>query len=301
MNVFSFVPTEDGGFFISSFSSTSWENIPPALNLAAKNAHSAGERFSSVSVGLDGNYFMATRKGNVQYGYTDFPHILKIIEDDNIANPTGALSINHFRWVTFAPDQEGFFACYVLSDGTERYGWDKIPESLEKVVENRSSISCVSMGQNGSWVVLSPGEEPMWERVPQKLEEILMQPEPVKSVYLSLDDERQWFMEYEDGRTLMLTPNAWNKKIKPHLDDPDTTALELEYAYALQANAFSQQALNTQRVASAAAYAKGTRMAAIATLRGQDDALDIINGYTTRTEYRTTYRTGYGNDYSSYF
>ncbi|KAG9020866.1 hypothetical protein FRB95_003329 [Tulasnella sp. JGI-2019a] len=281
--------TPKRGYFISSFSSRSRLAIPSQLELTLTNVTNAGEEICYVSVGLDRSYFLSTRKGDGHYAYTNFPRLLKIIETCNMVDPSASVTIDQVRWLSFATDKEGYFACYVQDDGSERYGWEGLSESLEKALESYESISHLSMGHDGSWVILSKDKKPMWEGVPKDLEERLKQSDPIKKVILALDDKEEYFMEYEDGRTWMIIPHEWHPTVKPHLDDIDTDAI----TRALLADPVHQRALAAQRVACAAAVASAAQMSAMTTLRGMDDAADIATGTYRETEWRNTYRTDY--------
>ncbi|KAG8983749.1 hypothetical protein FRB93_007064 [Tulasnella sp. JGI-2019a] len=275
MVVFSFVPTQKRGFFISSSSSSSWQGIPPPLQTTVKNISDDGQEIRSLSVGLDGSCFVAARDGDVRYGYTNYAPISKAIDAYNTRNPSASLSIDSVSWISFTPDKEGFFAYFVLDDGREKYLAENIPGSLAQALETFDSVSCVSMGRNGSWVILSD-DKSMWQGVPKALAERLAQSDPIKSVVLALDDENEFFLEYEDGRFLMILPKAWHETINSHIEG-------------------DEEASNAEEVALAAAKLRATKMELKAILQGQQAISDIVNGYS-RTECRTRYRTRYEED-----
>ncbi|KAG8989874.1 hypothetical protein FRB94_013942, partial [Tulasnella sp. JGI-2019a] len=274
MVVFSFVPTQPRGFFVSSSSSSSWEGIPPPLETTLKSINDDSQGICSLSVGLDSSCFVATRDGNTRYGYTNFDPVLKSIDAFNARDPSASLSIDNFRWISFAPDQEGFFSYFILDDGQAKCLSQGLPDSLNMALDGFDSINCVSMGRNGSWVVLSDDRPPMWEGIPKDLEDQLMQSVPIKSVALALDAEDEYFLEYENGQAYMILPNLWHETINSHLQDVDANAL---------ADIYGQQALNIQKVALATAELKATQMCARATLQGLDAMSDALGGYTTRT------------------
>ncbi|KAG8983950.1 hypothetical protein FRB94_005196 [Tulasnella sp. JGI-2019a] len=117
----------------------------------------------------------------------------------------------------------------------------------------------------------------MWQGVPKALAERLAQSDPIKSVVLALDDEHEFFLEYDDGRFLMILPKAWHETINSHIED-------------------DQEASNVEEVALAAAQLRAARQTAKETMVRMDAVFEAINAFPGGKQYRTEYRTRYENE-----
>jgi len=80
------------------------------------------------------------------------------------------------QFFTFVPDPTGYVTVLQKTDGSlTRCSWQNVPQKLDKILEREApnGIRHVTVGVNGSYVVISNSGVVWWSGVPVKLQKLL--------------------------------------------------------------------------------------------------------------------------------
>jgi hypothetical protein len=163
-----------------------------------------GEEIKGVSVGRNGDWFLRT---NTRYGtfprpipHSHHPHLSlpNTRNDGATACKTersradwnsnverfaqlvqkAGLSLTDFlvQFFTFVPDPTGYVAVLHKTDGSiTRCSWHNVPQKLDKLLEREGpkGVRHVTVGVNGSYVVIMNSGVVWWSGVPVQLKQLL--------------------------------------------------------------------------------------------------------------------------------
>ncbi|KAI0289442.1 hypothetical protein BC826DRAFT_970957 [Russula brevipes] len=229
MVLFSLVNCGDfGGFYIGSRRQVVGWLGPHDLDREIENARRNGEKVEQLSTGLNGDWFLRTDKRLACK--MDPKGSASNVEQFSRQLREAGFSLEHhtIQFFTFVPDPTGYVAVVRNKDGSmSRCAWKNIPHGLSQLLESNSSngIRLVTVGKNGSYVVILNTGAMWWSGIPGPLSRLLedagRKKRVVTTVSLSLVADTWYFIEFADGGTRFVLPPDWHDSINRHTDDAE--------------------------------------------------------------------------------
>lgn len=227
MVVFTFVNSQkNGGYYIaSSKDSMGWQGIPQDLASVVEDARRKGEEVEEVSIGLDGDWFLRTNARHACKTQHVSPEMVSNVELFAQLAKQGGLNIEQYaiQVFTFVPDSSGYVTVLHKGDRSlTRCAWHNVPAGLDQLLEREAAngVRHVTVGMNGSYVVILNSGVVWWKGVPPALNRLLNEAEKtrrgVKTVSLSLVAADWFFVEFADGATQFVMPPQWHATINKH-------------------------------------------------------------------------------------
>jgi hypothetical protein len=173
-----------------------------------------GEEVKGVSIGRNGDWFLRT---NTRYGTFPRSHQSHLSSAETRNDDAAACKTEHSRgdWTsngerfaqliqksglsladyviqffTFVPDPTGYVAVLQKTDGSlTRCSWHNVPQKLNKLLEREApkGVRLVTVGVNGSYVVILKSGIVRWSGIPVRLQPLLEDAERTgRSVAVSL-------------------------------------------------------------------------------------------------------------------
>ncbi|KAI0252135.1 hypothetical protein BJV78DRAFT_1281912 [Lactifluus subvellereus] len=224
MVVFALVNSgKGGGYYIASTrTSMGWRGVPRDLAGEIEDARQRGEEVEEVSIGLDGDWFLRT----------DRRHACKTLHDQvgSISNvelfvqlaQKGGMDLANYaiQFFSFVPDPTGYVTVFHKVDGSlTQCAWHNVPPELDRLLENQApkGVRQVTVGMNGSYVVILNTGVVWWNGVPELLNRLLEDAEKrgrrIVTVALSLISASWFFIEFADGATKFILPPDWHDSV----------------------------------------------------------------------------------------
>jgi hypothetical protein len=174
--------------------------LPHDLANEIEDAREKGEEVEEVSVGLDGDWFLRTdgRHGtfpplwlfsnvyNIKEPTDTTAYKTEHEEPDMVSNvrnflfltKSAGLSLEQYaiQFFTFVPDQTGYVTVLHKTDGSFTHCmWHNVPQEVDEVLEREAlhGVRRVTVGVNGSYVILLNTGVMWWSGVPDPLRRLL--------------------------------------------------------------------------------------------------------------------------------
>ncbi|KAI0305246.1 hypothetical protein B0F90DRAFT_1815493 [Multifurca ochricompacta] len=227
MVVFTLVNSQsDGGYYIASTrTSMGWRGLPHDLANEVEDVRRKGEEVEEVSIGLDGDWFLRTNARHAcktEHYRTDMVSNVELFAQ--LAVKAG-LDLAHYaiQFFAFVPDPSGYVTVLHKADGSlTRCVWHNAPSELDRLLEREApkGVRHVTVGVNGSHVVILNSGLVWWSGVPESLDRLLDDAErrgrAVTTVSLSLIAPTWFFIEFADGATEFSLPRDWHEPVNRH-------------------------------------------------------------------------------------
>ncbi|KAI0287696.1 hypothetical protein BC826DRAFT_1108283 [Russula brevipes] len=224
MAVFSFVNHGDaasGGFCMGSHRGViGRQGLPHDLDREIEDVGRKGEKLVQLSSGLDGDWFLRTDKRLACK--TELRDGVSNVELFSRQIAQAGYSPEHYtiQFFTFVPDPTGYITVVHNTDNSiSRCAWNNVPHGLDQLLEREAinGIRLVTVGKNGSYVVILNTGAMWWSDVPESLWQLLEDAEKkgraVATVSLSLVADSWYFIEFADGATRFCLPPDWHDSI----------------------------------------------------------------------------------------
>ncbi|KAI0289446.1 hypothetical protein BC826DRAFT_609461 [Russula brevipes] len=230
-----FLPGELRGFwwfYIGSHRQpevTGWLG-PHDLDREIKDARRKAEKVQQLSTGLDGDWFLRTDKRlackmDPKGSASNVEKFSRQLREAGFS-----LERHTIQFFTFVPDPTGYIAVVHDKDGSmSRCAWTNVPHRLSQLLESNANngIRLVTVGKNGSYVVILDTGAMWWSGVPGPLSRLLedarREGRVVTTVSLSLIADTWYFIAFADGGTRFALPPDWHDSINRHTDDAKET------------------------------------------------------------------------------
>ncbi|KAF8271810.1 hypothetical protein EI94DRAFT_1697828 [Lactarius quietus] len=219
MVVFALVNSQKGGgFFIaSSKDAMGWQGIPQDLVQVLEDVRRKGEEVEELSMGLDADWFLRTNARHACKTQHNSPGVVSNVELFAQLAAQGGLNLQQYaiQCFTFVPDSTGYVTVMHKGDRSLTRGTRSASGA-----EAAHGVRHVTVGMNGSYVVILNSGVVWWKGVHPSLNQLLEEAEQrgrgVKTVSLSLVVADWFFIEFADGATKFVLPPQWHDAVNKH-------------------------------------------------------------------------------------